>query len=121
ISVKTGTPSAAPVAPNIDYNTELVIKEILVTAGTTAPIEVNTVIVYDENLGTPTEFSTSKIGTEINLEHSTRAQSGTKSVIFREAAIVSDVAIFTAPTPFLISDHDSLNFWIYIVEDVPIE
>lgn len=63
ISVITGTASANPAFPTIP-ETQLVIGYVLVEAGTTSPTVLQDLI-YDENTGTPTEWTTSTYTTGV--------------------------------------------------------
>ena len=84
ISVITGTASANPAFPTIP-ETQLVIGYVLVEAGTTAPTVLQDLI-YDENTGTPTEWTTSTYTTgtgatgSIDFNGTTSCYHGTKCI-----------------------------------------
>jgi hypothetical protein len=73
----TGTPSANPSEPQIDFSTQLYLTAVLVDAGATAPTGVTQGIIYDEN----TEWSHSTTGTiSANFASTTQHSNGTVSV-----------------------------------------
>jgi hypothetical protein len=73
----TGTPSANPSEPQIDFSTQLYLTAVLVDAGATAPTGVTQGIIYDEN----TEWLHSTTGTiSANFASTTQHSNGTVSV-----------------------------------------
>lgn len=70
VSVVTGTPGTPPNVPELAWN-EVSVSIVLVSAGSTTPI-INFDLVYNENLGTPTEWAaatyslTSPLGTVVS-------------------------------------------------------
>ena len=62
-SVIQGTPSLNPEKPNIDELTQLEITFILVPANSIEP-DITTLILYNNNLGTPTEWSFGSVGSQ---------------------------------------------------------
>jgi len=54
--VITGTPAGSPAAPSVDPTTQLSLTFVTVPAGSSTPT-LNTILVYDENVGTPTEWN----------------------------------------------------------------
>jgi hypothetical protein len=62
-SVIQGTPSLNPEKPNIDELTQLEITFILVPANSIVP-DITTLILYNNNLGTPTEWAFGSVGSQ---------------------------------------------------------
>jgi len=62
-SVIQGTPSLNPEKPNIDELTQLEITFILVPANSIEP-DITTLILYNNNLGTPTEWTFGSVGSQ---------------------------------------------------------
>lgn len=63
--VITGTPAGDPQEPSIDPATQLRLTIAQVDATATVPTDVSNEIIYDENIGTPTEWATSTIGAAV--------------------------------------------------------
>lgn len=59
----TGTPSANPQEPSLDPTTQIRRAIVTIGAGATTPTDVTQYIVYDENLGTPSEYAVTSDGT----------------------------------------------------------
>lgn len=57
VGVVTGSAAVAPIVPQVNPATQLALTSILVPAGGTTPSGVGQTIIYDENLGTPTEWA----------------------------------------------------------------
>jgi hypothetical protein len=56
VSVLTGTPAGSPAAPVPNPTTQLQLTTVTVAANATTPT-LNSILVYDENVGTPTEWN----------------------------------------------------------------
>ena len=60
LKMKEGTAAANPQVPTYDPVTELYCGQFRVSAGTTKPADVNEIVIYKENAGSPAEFNASK-------------------------------------------------------------
>jgi len=76
----TGTPGANPSRPDVDPATQLHLTFVLVPAGATTPSGVASAIMYEENLGSPTEWDATSSGATINVNSSNNPRTGTKDV-----------------------------------------
>lgn len=56
VGVLTGTPGATPAKPQVNPSSQLELTFITVEAGSTEPGGVTQLIIYDENLGSPSEW-----------------------------------------------------------------
>ena len=57
IQVITGNPAADPVQPSYDPITQIYCGQVRVSANTTQPVDVNEIILYAENAGSPAEWN----------------------------------------------------------------
>lgn len=56
VSIVKGTPSTPPASPNIQWN-QVVVTTVLVSAGSTTPTSITYDLMYNENTGSPTEWT----------------------------------------------------------------
>lgn len=110
ISVVTGTPAASPSAPTPDFETQLIITQVLVPAGATTPDGVSEENIYLENAGEPTEWTTteSTSGTRIDLSSTSDPFAGTTH-IGTSSITDGDRITFTNATTIATSDFDILT------------
>jgi len=102
VIVIPGTPAADPAKPQVNPNSQLELTSILINAGATTPSGINKLIIYNENLGTPSEWntgSTMSSGT-VNFDNTNFPYIGSK------AALVSNQADGTLS--FSISDTNNI-------------
>jgi hypothetical protein len=66
VGVVTGTPAPSPVKPPINNLTQVEVTFVNVIAGSTTP-SVVTILAYDENAGTPTEWNATTDDLNVNL------------------------------------------------------
>ncbi len=114
IFVITGTPAANPIEPILtDYNNQLKITSILVAAGATTPSGVSKEIVYGENLGESTEWTTTEStgGARIDLGSLDDPDTGSAHIETTNA-LVGDIITFTNDTPLSLENFSSLSLRI---------
>lgn len=109
ITVEEGIPATNPSTAILDNETQLEIFEVFVTANSTSPVDVNSIIVYDENLREPGgEWDTYSSDLDnIQLENITRPFMGTKSIYFIEPPSGNKATLWTT-NPIYIRDYDTL-------------
>jgi hypothetical protein len=80
VVVVDGTPSSTPSEPTIDPGTQLKLTIITVGANTTQPADVTQVVVYTNNVGSPTEWNWSTSGSGFNVNSTNNPRSATKDI-----------------------------------------
>lgn len=101
-----GTAAADPVAPDVDPTTQLELTfYLLPAAATVLPVTVNDI--YREN----TEWTTSKVGTPINLASTNNPYRGSVD-IEGTAAVAGNSFTFTAPSTFDPGTYAALLFYV---------
>ena len=110
-SVIKGDEGLNPAIPKIDPRTQLQLTVILVEANTTEPGYVNKGLMYDEGVGLPTEFAVTKVGTEITINSTDKAVSGTKSIKVANPT-VANVLFLDKNDTFNSLDVDTITFKI---------
>lgn len=127
--VKEGVPAENPVSPQVDAQTEVEVRFILVKGGSTEP-EVDVYRVYDENEGSPDEWTITDLQGSIEPDNEEYASRGTKSIKFNIDFNVSRIRFSPAePIPFedfseLLLDvraDDDHNMFILQINDVNID
>lgn len=104
----TGTPSTPPVAPDIDRTTQLQINLAVVNAGSIAP-DVIQQWIFQENVGSPTEWDVSVSNARLDPNSTTTPASGT--IVFEATAAVNgDYASFIPIDPVDLTDYNVLVF-----------
>lgn len=114
IIVKTGIPSENPVSPNIDTQTELLVRFILVKAGTSEP-DIDIVQIYNENLGSPNEWTVSTIGA-VDPNNTEFASKGTKSIKFPVNGGIPEL-LLTPDSPVSFEDFEELLIDVRTITD----
>ena len=93
-NVVQGVPSANPIKPDIDGESEIELTFVLVQAGTTTPADVFNDLIYDENLGTGGgEWNTSVSSAQVVTNYGGDSQSGSLSIAF-SAVTTGDYVTF---------------------------
>jgi hypothetical protein len=77
----TGVASGAPSVPDIDLGSQLRLSLVLVTAGTTEPPTASTVLVYQDNVGSPTEWNWTTSGSGFNVNSTNNPRGGSTKTI----------------------------------------
>lgn len=109
--VVEGVPSLNPVKPEIDLTTQVEITFITVNAGENEP-EINSLKLYDENLGTPSgEWDFSTNSATINPDSTNDSFSGTKSIEFTDTQ-TNDYFELESLNNFDISDNNVITFYV---------
>lgn len=80
VVVLAGTASATPSEPSVDPAAYLKLAIVFVAHATVAPPDVQTVTVYAENVGTPTEWAWASSGASIVVSATTTPHAGTKTI-----------------------------------------
>lgn len=80
VAVLTGTPAATPQEPTVDPSLQLLLTFVLVPAGSSTPANVTNSLVYDEDVGPPSEWTWSSSGAGFNLASTNNPYSGTKDI-----------------------------------------
>lgn len=119
VKVITGTPNSTPIKPQVDASYQLELTYILVPAGATTPSGVTQTIVYDENLGTPTEFNvtTSLSAGSVNFNSTNNPFHLTKNALI--ATSTSGYIYFTTSSPLTLSDYTTLKLYIRVDDGLP--
>lgn len=111
VSILEGTPSANPVQPDVDETTQVVVAILTVPAGATA-IPVQETLVYNEDVGVPTEWNGTVTNASIDLAYTGITYSGTKSLRFNVTPNTA-YAQFNSTTTFDTSVQNTVQFWVY--------
>src|SRR3990167_1405218 len=101
----TGTPGASASRPDVDPFTQLHLTFVLIPAGSTTPGDVASDILYQENLGAPTEWAVTDSGANIDPNSLNNPRSGTKDIEFTTAAS-TDWVNFAAASAFNLANYD---------------
>lgn len=113
ISVITGTPSITPIKPNIDPTTQVEFTFFLVKAGSTTMDEIQTLVVYDENLQiVGGETNTSKNTTRVTLDSNEQSYSGDVSVKYQNTQI-GDKSTYRFDSLQNLSEYSKIIFFVY--------
>lgn len=119
VVVLTGIPAANPISPYVDPNTQILLADIDIPAGATTPAGITRTIIYNENLGTPTEFAaTSALTTgSVNYNNATNVYIGVKSADI--ATTTTGSLIFTKIDTIVIGNYDVLQAFIKLKAAFP--
>jgi len=121
ISIIEGTPAstAVVVPPDIDLSLYYPIKNVIIRALATEPEDTSTELVYDENVGEPTEWTaTENTGaTEIVVNSTNDAYSGTTSIEYTTSSN-GDTLTLTNATTISTSNIDLITFYIKLKADL---
>ena len=111
VTILEGTPSDNPVQPDVDESSQIVVAIITVPAGATA-IPVQETLIYNEDVGLPTEWNGSVTSGTIDLAYTGITYNGTKSLRFNLTPNAA-YAQFDSGTNFDTSVQNTIQFWIY--------
>jgi hypothetical protein len=103
----TGTPAANPQAPAVDPDTQLQLTFVLVPALSTDP-GVTTTVLYQENAGTPTEWTYSDSGATLNGADTAQPFAGTIDIA-GTATVNGNQFILTAAAPVSLTNQNFLS------------
>lgn len=109
--VVEGVPSLNPVKPEIDLGTQVEITFVTVNAGQLEP-EINTLKLYDENLGSSNgEWDLITTSPNINGDSSNDSFSGVKSIEFTNT-LANEFFTLSSANEFDIGDNNVFTFYI---------
>jgi hypothetical protein len=108
-SVLTGTPSTIPFPSDLDELTQVKLTFVLVTANTTSVASVTNEVVYNENLGSPSEWNLLGATNAADTDYTLDTQDGAKSIHFPQTA-GRGLVTFDKSTYINISDITSITF-----------
>lgn len=113
IDVENGSPSANPVKPFIDGNSQIQISFALIDPNQLTPTGVSENIVYNEDTGVPSEFDAfeSTSGTRIELDSTDNPYIGNKCILVQKPFNGDNIS-FVSDSDFLVSDISSISFYI---------
>ena len=111
VVVIAGTASATPSEPSIDPAQYLKLAIVSVPHATVAPPDVQTVVIYAEDVGPPTEWAWTSSGASIVVNSTSTPHVGTKTI--EGSNVVAGVyAEGTAAAPLDPTDYDQLVLFI---------
>lgn len=115
--VVEGTPSADPAKPQVDLGSQIELTDILVAAGATTPSGVSRTIIYDENLGSPSEWvGSSDIGGGFgtaDFNNTSFPYTGVKSASITSAVPMETKYVkFNNGSSVSLTDYQTLSFAI---------
>jgi len=113
ISFTEGTPAVNPQIPSPDFDSQLVITEVLIPAGATEPAGVSKITIFNENLGEPTEWTATETtgGTRIDLQSTEDPSLGTNNIdVF--FGVRNDRIDFINDIPVNVEDMSALSLKI---------
>lgn len=112
IVLRTGTPSSTPVGMPYNSATEVVLASYEMQ-GMASCVDINQIIVWDENLGTPNEFTLSLAGTiSANGDNTDNPFHLLKAIFV--STYSNGSLIFTSASPLTASAGEIFKFWIYL-------
>jgi len=119
ISSIQGTPAANPLEPTPEFETQLKITSVLISAGATTPDNTSLVLVYDENTGSPTEWTTSESTAAIRINVASTTDPYVNSTHIETIGWQSaDYFEFTADSTVTVDDFSTLSFKLKNTEDM---
>lgn len=104
----TGTAQANPEKPDLNEDTQVEITFVTVPAGSLTP-DIATVLIYDENAGTPTEWAATTSDPQFTLNSAADVFSGSVSIEATSAAN-ADRVTFSAASTVDVTDVNLLEF-----------
>lgn len=110
----TGVADGNLVTPQVDPASQIALTQgIQINPGDTIPSQISNNLVYDENLGTPDEWTTTKYeGTfTVDFNNLSRPENGVKSIYI--GSYNGAVVYFTGAYQDLSADQN-LSFWVYL-------
>lgn len=113
IILRTGVPSLTPVAKPYDPSIEVVLATYRFTGGASC-IDINQIIVWDQNVGTPTEFALTTSGTiSANGNNTDKPKHLTKAIFVSSYASGASL-IFTQSSTLTAQASELFKFWVYL-------
>ena len=110
----TGTASANPAEPSYDSATQYPIKFVLVKASATTPDGYTNELIFDEDVGQPTEWDWTSSGAELVVT-TNDPYNGTKSI---EGTTTNfSISSFNKSTTVNTDDINTISFWIKLKAD----
>lgn len=113
VSAVAGTASAQPSAPVIDPGAQLPLTLVTVAAGSTEPADVQSTLLYCDNVGGPTEWNWTTSGTGFNTNSSNNPVSGCSKSI--EGTTVAANAYAQGQIPSSTFDPATQNFLVFYI------
>lgn len=110
-----GVPASAPIIPQVNPQSQILLSSIYVAANATTPTQINQTLIYDEN----TEWGTSYTGTGVvDFNDVSNPYHGTKDIKVTSSGN-GMALVFTSPTTDTSSISDVLKFFLYAPNDIP--
>lgn len=107
-----GTPANPALIPTVDPATQLYLTAVSIPANATVPGNVTTVLLYAENVGSPTEWNTSSSGATWNLASTNNPHLGTKCIEATSLANNAYAQLQIGSGTFDLSTINQLVFYI---------
>jgi len=117
-SVIQGIPGENPIKPDISGETQIELTFVLVQVGTTEPTNVFDILIYDENVGTPTEWNTSVSSAQVIPNYGGDSQNGSTSIAF-SAVTSADYINFDYTSTISGNDLSNIVFRIKLLNVAP--
>ena len=105
----TGTPSTDPQVPTVNPTTQLYLTAVLVNAGATTPNGVSQIVLWDENLGSPSEWTAGTTATA-NFNNTLSTYHLVKSADVTNG--VDGTSIRFNGTPAATNDYNAVRFYV---------
>lgn len=111
LKIIEGVPAISPQEPTINFETQLRVGAVLIQAGETAPEGITKELVYDENLGEPTEWATSspQEGSIVVLDSTTYPSNGNINIYLKGVKDGHTIQ-FETSSPVTLANISSLSF-----------
>lgn len=113
IVLRIGTPSSTPVGAPINPATEWVLATYQIAAGATC-VDVNQIIVWDQNVGTPTEWNLTTSGTITANGNNIDQPYHLTKAIFVSTYTSGSSLIFTYSSLLTAQATELFKFWVYL-------
>jgi len=120
ISFIKGTAAASPVKPLVpDSSVELEVTFVEIGTGASTPTGVSDDLIYDENVGSPTEWDVTEntSGVRVELASTEAPNAGTKSIKLLSTSTNGDTVTFTSDSTHAVKDVSTLHFYVRLAVD----
>jgi len=108
----TGTPAADPAVPQVDPSSQLYLTNVLVGAGATTPSGVSSVVLWNENIGSP-EYTGAYTGAVTNFDNTLNPYVGVKATdIGAWNTTGARLGITYSGTAYSTTTYNTLKFFI---------
>lgn len=115
VVVIEGTPAADPSAPTVDAGTQLALTFVLVDANATTPGgTITNTVMYAENTGPPTEFTTTSNGSGWTLNSVADPHAGSTHITAANVGGTTSYVQFQAPAPIDPTAYERLVFYVKV-------